>query len=55
MISTKIQSPGHAGNACLLSAPAACINDPRAVLIGTDQNVDVWNQVSTLKDTFLDF
>ena len=36
-------------------APAACINDRRAVLIGTDQNVDVWNQVSTLKDTFLDF
>lgn len=55
LISTKLQSPGHAGNACLLSAPAACINDPRAVLIGTDQNVDVWNQVSTLKDTFLDF
>jgi|GEM_PF-1960271 len=52
LISTKLKSPGHAGNTYLLSGPAACLNDPPMVLIATDQNVDVWSQVGTLKDTF---
>ena len=54
-MSTKLKSTGHAGNTYLLSAPAACINDPRMVLIVTDQNVDVWSQVGTLQDTFFRF
>lgn len=54
-MSTKLKSTGHAGNTYLLSAPAACINDPRMVLIVTDQNVDVWSQVRTPKDTFFRF
>ena len=55
LISTKLKSPGHAGNTYLLSGPTACINNPHMVLIGTDQNVDVWSQVGTLKDTFFRF
>jgi hypothetical protein len=54
-MSTKLKSTGHAGNTYLLSGPTACINDPRMVLIVTDQNVDVWSQVGTLQDTFFRF
>lgn len=48
LISTKLKSPDHAGNASLLSAPAACINDPRAVLIGTDHTVEMYGIRSAL-------